>query len=427
MTYQETLDYMIAQLPMFHRQGKSAYKANLDNTIKLDEYFGHQHLKYKTIHVAGTNGKGSVSHYLASILQASGYKTGLYTSPHLRDFRERIKINGEMIEEQEVTDFIEKHKTIFEEIKPSFFEMTVALAFNHFARQEVDFAVIEVGLGGRLDSTNIISPILSIITNISYDHVDLLGDTLEKIAFEKAGIIKPNIPVVVGESQVESKPVFISKAKENNSPIFFADENYSCKGVFQLNETTQVISIQKDNTKFDIFTDLKGDYQQKNVCTVMQAIDLLRDSNISIPFPAVLDGFGWAAKNTGLMGRWQILNQKPLVICDTGHNEAGIQYVVNQINNTPHKALHFVFGAVNDKDIDRVLLLLPKKAIYYFTKANIPRALNEKILMQKVAEFNLSGNCYPTVNEAYTAALYEADEDDLIFIGGSTFVVAEVV
>lgn len=431
MTYQETLDFLFSRLPMFHRIGKAAYKATLDNTIALDKYFGHPHRKFKTIHIAGTNGKGSVSHMIASVLQAAGYKTGLYTSPHLKDFRERIKINGVTISKKDVTDFVAHHKEIFEDIKPSFFEMTVALAFDYFARQNIDVAVVETGLGGRLDSTNIISPELSVITNISFDHTDLLGNTMEKIAYEKAGIIKPETPVVIGETQQAVKQIFVDTAYSKKAPLYFAGDFYFA----------DFISISANEQRFNIFqnknkqvliyenlaTDLLGSYQKKNIVTALKSIDILIENGFKITKQDIYSGFATTVKNTGLMGRWQILNTHPLTICDTGHNPAGIEFIIDQIKNTPHKKLHFILGAVNDKDIDGILSLLPKDAVYYFTKANIPRALDEKILAEKAAIFNLTGKTFSTVKNAIDAAKQNAEKDDLIFIGGSIFVVAEAL
>lgn len=419
---------MFSSLPMFHRVGNEAYKATLDNTLALDSYFNHPHKKFKTIHIAGTNGKGSVSHMLAAVLQEAGYKTGLYTSPHLKDFRERIKINGLMISENSVTDFISQNKPFLEELKPSFFEMTVALAFDYFAKENIDVAVVEVGLGGRLDSTNIISPELSVITNISFDHTDLLGDTLAKIAAEKAGIIKKSIPVLIGEIQEETKSVFVETAKNKNTPLYFAEENITAKsvscGLFQQSFTV----FRKEEIIYEnISIDLTGSYQIKNIVTVLSAIEILIEKGYSIEKNIIFAGLKNAAAKTGLMGRWQVLGENPLIVCDTGHNEAGMKQVAKQISSINYKKLHIIIGVVNDKDIDSMLSQLPRDAIYYFTKAKIPRALDEQILTHKAAVFNLIGNAFLSVNEAFLNAKKQASENDLIFIGGSTFIVAEVL
>lgn len=428
-TYQQAIDFLFNQLPMYQRIGKSAYKANLDNTLAFDQYFDHPHRQFKTIHVAGTNGKGSVSHLLASILAEAGYKTGLYTSPHLKDFRERIKINGEMISETEVVNFVNQHHGIIEELQPSFFEMTVAMAFDYFARQKVDVAIIEVGLGGRLDSTNIITPCLSVITNIALDHTTLLGNTLAQIAGEKAGIIKPVIPVVIGQKHPETQPVFEQKAKELNSSIVFAEDCYSIDYSLQTAHFEQVFQVYKDEmlTYKNLISALPGWYQRKNAKTVLTAIDQLNGQNCHILTEHIYNGFKNVVKNTGLMGRWQILGTNPLIICDTGHNEDGITQIVAQLKETPYKKLHFVIGMVNDKEIDDVLKLLPTDAFYYFTQASIPRALEVAILAQKAKQFNLNGLQFNTVKEAFEAAKKNSAINDLIFIGGSNFVVAEVL
>jgi len=428
-SYQQAIDFLFNQLPMYQRIGKSAYKANLDNTLAFDQYFDHPHRQFKTVHVAGTNGKGSVSHLLASILAEAGYKTGLYTSPHLKDFRERIRINGEMISETEVVDFVNQHHAIIEALQPSFFEMTVAMAFDYFARQKVDVAIIEVGLGGRLDSTNIITPCLSIITNIAFDHTALLGNTLAQIAGEKAGIIKPAIPVVIGQKHPETEPVFEQKAKELNSPILFADDYYSIDYSMQTAHFEQVFQVYKDDilTYQNLTTALPGWYQRKNAKTVLTAIDQLNKQNWHISTAHIYNGFKNVVHNTELMGRWQILGTNPLMICDTGHNEDGINQIVAQLKETPYKKLHFVIGMVNDKEIDNVLKLLPTDAFYYFTQASIPRALDVAILAQKAKLFNLNGLQFTSVQEAFEAAKKNAAINDLIFIGGSNFVVAEVL
>jgi dihydrofolate synthase/folylpolyglutamate synthase len=429
MNYEQTLEFLYSQLPAYHRIGKAAYKGDLTTTITLDNYFGNPHQKYHTIHVAGTNGKGSVSHMLASVLQEAGYKTGLYTSPHLRDFRERIRVNGEMIPEDSVVDFAEKHKGIFERMKPSFFEMTVAMAFAYFAQRAVDVAVIEVGLGGRLDSTNIIHPLLSVITNIGHDHMDLLGNTLRKIAAEKAGIIKKSVPVVISETQQEVREVFVSRAEESGSMISFADERFLCSLLKTDNLSGERRYTVKDlltHRKFEGTTVLCGDYQSGNIQAVfssilnLQTIFRVTDRNLS-------DGIMNVIRNTGFAGRWQILNLKPLTICDTAHNREGLEIVIEQIRMIPKPALHIILGFVNDKDLNSVLPLFPSDAKYYFTKASVQRALNQEILKAEAARFGLNGECYPDVKTALDNAMAAAGKSDLIFIGGSTFIVADVV
>lgn len=431
MKYSETLDYLFTQLPMFQRSGPAAYKNNLENTMRLDEHYGHPHQKFKTIHVAGTNGKGSVSHMLAAVLQSAGYKTGLYTSPHLKDFRERIRINGEMIPENTVTEWIETYRTNNQKwkIDPSFFELTVSMTFDYFAQQEVDVAVIEVGLGGRLDSTNIITPEVSVITNIGLDHTDLLGDTLEKIAFEKAGIIKENIPVVIGETQSETKPVFEEKAKSLNAPIYFADKEYRAVYSTLTMDGKQMVRVEKngENVLNGLQLDLLGIYQLKNLPAVLKTLDILIEQGWKITEEDIFRGLKSTIPLTGLRGRWQIIGNNPRTICDTGHNEDGIKMVLKQIENTAFKTLHFVFGTVGDKNPDNVLRILPKNAVYYFTQANIPRAMDAKDLAEKAATFGLNGKTYPSVIEAFEAAKHNTDKSDLIFVGGSTFVVAEVL
>jgi len=426
MNYQQTIDYLFDNLPMFHRIGPAALKNNLDNTLALDKNYGYPHRNYKTIHIAGTNGKGSVSHTLASVLQSAGYKTGLFTSPHLKDFRERIKVNGEMISEESVIDFVQGYintnKTL--KLQASFFELTACMAFSFFRDSNVDVAVIEVGLGGRLDSTNIITPVLSIITNISYDHTSILGNSLEKIALEKAGIIKENIPVVVGETQPETSKIFIDIASGKNSSLTFADQEVTIhnhnKGIYSAsqNGNPDLVNIELE---------LKGNYQQRNLATVLSAIDKLKNAGFFIHEKNVFEGLKNVIKYTGLMGRWQEIGKNPRIICDTGHNEAGIRYVVEQLQNEPHDQLHIVFGMVNDKDVESILALLPTDAIYYFTRAAIERALDEKILKEKAVPFKLAGNSYPTIREALEIAKSNAKTNDLIFVGGSTFVVAEVI
>ena len=430
MTWSATLDYLYNRLPMFQRTGPAAYKGSLNNTIALCEHLGNPQNKFKTIHIAGTNGKGSTSHLIASVFQEAGLKTGLYTSPHLKDFRERVKINGKEISEQYTIDFVEKNKDFFERINPSFFEMTVALAFNYFADSKVDIAVIETGLGGRLDSTNIITPLLSVITNISNDHANLLGDTLEKIATEKAGIIKPRIPVIIGETQEDIKHVFDTIAIKRDAPIFYADQEFKAQNIEKLNETQPLLkldlsSVNKSYT--NLYCPLTGNYQKKNLATVINTLDYLAEHYFIINPEHIKDGIYNVIKNTGLKGRWEILSKEPLCICDSGHNESGISYVMEQIEQTPHKHLHIVLGVVSDKEIDKILKKFPRNATYYFCRANIPRALNEKELQQKALQFGLSGETYSTVKEAYHTAQRSAGKDDLVFVGGSTFVVAEVV
>lgn len=419
---------MYAQLPMFTRIGAAALKPDLTNTLALCEALGNPHKKFRTVHIAGTNGKGSTSHMLASILQAAGYKTGLHTSPHLKDFRERTRVNGQMMSEDFVIHFVEENKTLFETIKPSFFEMTVAMCFDYFAKQQVDIAIIETGLGGRLDSTNIIRPQLSVITNIGWDHTDLLGDTLAKIAFEKAGIIKPNTPVVIGESDAETAPVFINKATDENAPIVFADaqlqlENFDNRGdvaVFDVWQNNQVLFS-------GVECDLTGIYQKKNITTVLAAVLQLQEQGWEITEAHIRQGLQSIKSSTGLMGRWQKLSDNPLTYADTGHNLNGIQEVLKQISLTPHNQLHIVWGMVKDKDITKVLGLLPQKAHYYFCNAQLPRALPAAEMQQQATAFGLQGNHYPTVAEALKAAQTTAQQGDLVFVGGSTFVVAEVV
>lgn len=451
---------MYDALPMFHRIGSAAYKANLDNTIAICNLLNNPQDKFKSVHIAGTNGKGSTSHMLASILQSAGYKVGLYTSPHLKDFRERIRINGKMIPQKFVIDFVSKHQSDFKRIQPSFFEMTVGLAFDYFSKQKVDIAVIEVGLGGRLDSTNVITPLLSVITNISYDHQNLLGTTLQKIAAEKAGIIKPGIPVVIGETQAGIKSIFTKKALDCNSPVFFADKLYKLKNYKQESKKGKLYLCADvyRPTKLIISglrCELPGLYQLKNIRTVLMAIEILsrpslparlpklfnvgmvprlpaeafqrRHGPFNISFGHIYNGITSVVSQTGLMGRWQVLGEKPLVVADTGHNEAGIKEVLRQIRIIPHKKLHIVLGMVNDKDIKSILGLLPKGAIYYFCKPGIPRGLNEKELQQQAYRAGLKGSSFNSVKSAYKAARLEAAKTDMVFVGGSTFVVAEVV
>lgn len=428
MNYNQTLDYLYSRLPMFQRVGAAAYKADLTNTIAICKELGNPQNKLQCIHVAGTNGKGSTSHMLAAVLQKAGYKVGLYTSPHMVDFRERIKINGKLIPKDYIVEFVEKHKTAFEKIEPSFFEWTVGLAFDYFANQEVDVAVIEVGLGGRLDSTNVIKPIVSVITNIGFDHMNLLGDTLVKIGTEKAGIIKERIPVVVSQYQPEVAPVFNEKAKQLKSSIVFADKIYKLN---KSEKTKDGLSIEvlnkKNNAVLNYTLDLTGSYQLKNVLGVLAALEVVVESGFVVSEENIKDGLKQVIKLTGLLGRWQILNEKPLVICDTGHNEDGIKEVLKNIEATPHKNLHMVIGMVNDKDVSKVLSMLPKDATYYFTKANIPRALNEKDLAEQAKSAGLKGTTFENVKTAIEAAKKKVKSGDLIFVGGSTFVVADAL
>ncbi len=406
MNYQETTHWMFTQLPMYQTQGASAYKDDLTNILLLSDHLSNPERTLNCIHVAGTNGKGSTSHMLSSILQESGYKVGLYTSPHLKDFRERIKINGKEISEDFVCKFIQKHRPYFEKHALSFFEMSVGLAFDYFAKEKVDIAIIEVGMGGRLDATNIITPLVSVITNIGLDHIQFLGNTLESVAFEKAGIIKPTIPVVIGEYTPETKPVFLAKAKENNSEIYFASdliyENFS--------------------------SDLLGDYQIHNKKTVLQTIAIINNQNkFIINQENIQSGLLNVVKNTGLQGRWQQLGDFPKVICDTAHNKNGLEIVLNQIQKETFDNLHIVLGVVNDKDLDEILPLFPKKAIYYFCKPDIPRGLDASTLKDKAAIFELKGEVYNSVSDAYNNAIDKALNSDFIYIGGSTFVVAEIL
>jgi dihydrofolate synthase/folylpolyglutamate synthase len=435
MDYAATLDYLYSQLPMFTRDGPSAFKKDLTNTLELCKRLGDPQTKFKSVHIGGTNGKGSTSHMLAAILQVAGYKTGLYTSPHLRDFRERIRINGEMISEQHVIDFVQQHRTDFEDIKPSFFEMTVGMAFDAFAREKVDIAIIEVGLGGRLDSTNIITPLLSVITNIGWDHVNMLGDTLQLIAAEKAGIIKHGIPVIIGEYQPEVVDVFTNKATLKNAPISFASEQWEVLKSNVRSPKSEGINeyldfkIKKDSglKTLGLRLDLPGTYQLKNVKAVLSTVEELRKRGFTINDDHIRTALSQVKKLTGLHGRWEVLNHHPLTICDTGHNPEGITEVLKNIENVPYTDLHFVIGVVNDKDVSKILAMLPKNATYYFCKPDIPRGLEAESLKQKAEGFGLHGDIYPSVKSAFRIAQQNAGDDDLVFVGGSTFVVAEIV
>ena len=424
MTYNETLDYLYHQMPEYQRIGDKAYKPGLDNSLALDRIFDHPHRQFKTIHVGGTNGKGSTSHLLAAILQASGYKVGLYTSPHLIDFRERIRVDGEMINREFVTDFVTQYREQFEPIMPSFFELTMEMAFLYFAQQGVEVAVIEVGLGGRLDSTNIISPDLSIITNIGFDHMKQLGNRLPEIAAEKAGIIKTFTPVVIGEmGNTEVAQIFIDKARSVNAPLIFA-ELYMNN--FKAERSDSGWHFHADGYP-DVQGELKGLAQDKNARTVLTAVEILLETGYSIPQEALYQGFTNVTTITGLSGRWQQLQSSPKIICDIAHNAHGIQYVTEQLKSENFNRLHIVFGMANDKDLDPVLSILPQKATYYFTKASVERALDEKILAQKAAAYQLKGRNFSTVIEAIEAAKENADKNDLIFIGGSSFIVADAL
>jgi dihydrofolate synthase/folylpolyglutamate synthase len=428
MTYSETLDYLYSRLPMFTRIGAAAMKKDLHNTIVMCENLGNPQDKFKTIHVGGTNGKGSTSHMLAAILQKSGYKTGLYTSPHLKDFRERIRVNGEMITQQYVIDFTAQEKDLIESISPSFFEVTVAMAFAYFAAENVDVAIIEVGLGGRKDSTNIIHPELSVITNISFDHTNLLGNTLQEIAGQKAGIIKPGVPAIIGEQQEEIAQVFIDEATETDSKLIFANSELHVKDTVREGMQLRTSVYQKDACLFkDLKLDLTGFYQLKNVLTVIQSVITLNQNGFNISDEAVYSGLANTVQITGLQGRWQTIGENPLIICDTGHNIAGIQEVLENIKATKHHNLHVVIGMLSDKDINSVLELLPVHAKYYFCQPDLERAMPADELAAKAAKFMLQGPVFETVTLALNAAKKIAETDDLIFVGGSTFVVAEVL
>jgi dihydrofolate synthase/folylpolyglutamate synthase len=423
MNYEQTLDYLYSRLPVFHQIGSSAYKPGLENTIRILTALHQPQNSFRSIHVAGTNGKGSVSHFLSSILQSAGFKTGLYTSPHLVDFGERIRVNGETVDKQFVVDFVENHKSLIEKVQPSFFEITMAMAFDYFAKSEVDVAVIEVGLGGRLDSTNIIQPELSIITNISFDHEEFLGHTLPEIAAEKAGIIKPHTPVVIGEALSETKPVFIQKAFEMNAPIFFSED--SRQVFFERYEENRMWVKTSDGKSY--LVGLTGNYQLKNIATVLTAVDQLRKTNFEITEINLKEGLEKVIEKTGLQGRWQIISSSPKIIADTGHNPGGIAFVSQQLKTQQYRTLRMVFGMVNDKDIDTVLTLLPKNGVYYFTQAKIKRAFPSEDLLQKGQLAGLNGKAFSTIEEAIKVALNEADKEDLIFIGGSNYVVGEAL
>ena len=431
MTYQETCNYLFTQTPMFERQGVSGYKEGLENTLALDEHLGHPHKSFRSIHIAGTNGKGSCAHTIAAILQQCGYKVGLYTSPHLVDFRERIRINGQPIPENYVVDFVEKNKAFFEPLKPTFFELTTAMAFTYFKEMQIDIAVIEVGLGGRLDCTNIITPILSVITNISLDHTQLLGHSLEQIAMEKAGIIKQGVPVVIGEALPETRPVFEAVAEENKAPIIFAEDQPEV-----LHAELQYSNMVYDTRSYGKITgELCGCYQEKNANTILWAIRKLEDFGYLYRFTddstssskgyEIRAGFKSVCEITGLMGRWQVIKNSPVVVCDTGHNTAGWQYLSRQLIEIKCKNMYIVFGVVEDKDVDGIMALLPKQAVYFFTKPNNHRAVSEHVLHMMGQQLGLTGDTYPSVAEAYAAAKSQAKADDFVFIGGSSYVVAD--
>jgi len=429
MTYTETVDYLFSLLPAYYRIGKPAYKGNLDNTEELDRSFGHPHRLFRSVHVAGTNGKGSVTHMTASILQEAGYRTGLYTSPHLKDFRERIRVNGMMIGEDEVVRFVEEHDSLIRRVAPSFFELTVAMAFDYFAREKVDVAVIEVGMGGRLDSTNIITPVLSVITNIGHDHMEFLGNTLSEVAGEKAGIIKDGVPVIIGETQDETTDVFRQRADAMHAPLTFADKRYLCEmGVIEPESAMRHFTLwgPGDGAGKEGVTPLGGLAQQKNIQTVAAVAEAL-SAGFGLKQEHFLKGVEAVVANTGLLGRWQVLSRSPLTVCDTGHNREGLEYVMRQVRAAPKERLHMVIGFVSDKDLGSVLPLFPRNAVYYFTRAAVPRALDEKVLKAAAEGYGLSGDAWPSVPEAVAAARSASGPRDMIFIGGSTFVVADAL
>ncbi len=432
MTYLETCEYLFNQMPMFERQGADGYKEGLSNTLALDEHFGHTHRSYATIHVAGTNGKGSVSHTIAAALQETGYRVGLYTSPHLVDFRERIRINGKPITEDYVVNFVQEEKEFFEPLHPSFFEVTTAMAFKYFKDERIDIAVIEVGLGGRLDCTNVITPLVSIITNISFDHTQFLGDTLAKIAGEKAGIIKKGVPVVIGENNDETRPVFFQKAKEVGAPITFAEDDPEVISA-TINPKGGMHYVTQNLGSYD--GDLGGIYQKKNLNTALYALRELtkqgylafceREENLKKCHIELQSALSNVASLTGLLGRWQVVHRSPMVVCDTGHNVGGWQYISEQLRNVKCRKMHIVFGMVNDKDVQGVMALLPKDAVYNFTEPHSKRALASATLHRLAASYGLKGYAYPTVREAYEAAMAVAQVDDFIFVGGSSYVVGD--
>ena len=424
MNYQETLNYLYNSTPVFEHVGAVAYKEGLQNTLALDKHFNHPHTNFKTIHIAGTNGKGSCSHSLASILQEAGYKVGLYTSPHLVDFRERIRVNGQCISKERVVKFVEDERKFFEPLHPSFFELTTALAFKYFDEQKVDIAIIEVGLGGRLDCTNIISPILSIITNISFDHTQFLGDTLAKIAGEKAGIIKKGVPVIIGEANEETRPVFQSKANEVNSDIVFAEDNAIVTSSSPIVDGGRRYNLSNNST---LVGELSGDYQERNMNTILCACNILKQMNIIKNDDIIAKGLTNICKNTGLLGRWQTIQNNPTVVCDTGHNVGGWNYLAPQIKRQQCNQLRIVFGMVDDKDINSVMYLLPKNAIYYWTQAESKRAIKAERVAEIAIKHDLRGEIFDNVEVAYTKALQDSNKDDFVFVGGSSYIVADLL
>lgn len=424
MNYQETLNYLYNSTPVFEHVGAVAYKEGLQNTLALDKHFNHPHTNFKTIHIAGTNGKGSCSHSLASILQEAGYKVGLYTSPHLVDFRERIRVNGQCISKERVVKFVEDERKFFEPLHPSFFELTTALAFKYFDEQKVDIAIIEVGLGGRLDCTNIISPILSIITNISFDHTQFLGDTLAKIAAEKAGIIKKGVPVIIGEANEETSPVFQSKANEVNSDIVFAEDNAIVTSSSPMADGGRRYYLSNNST---LVGELSGDYQERNMNTILCACNILKQMNIIKNDDVIAKGLTNICKNTGLLGRWHTIQNNPTVVCDTGHNVGGWNYLAPQIKRQQCNQLRIVFGMVDDKDINSVMYLLPKNAIYYWTQAESKRAIKAERVAEIAIKHDLRGEIFDNVEVAYTKALQDSNKDDFVFVGGSSYIVADLL
>jgi dihydrofolate synthase/folylpolyglutamate synthase len=426
MTYEETLKYMFDALPMYQRIGKAAYKADLENAYELDKFSGYAHKAYKIIHIAGTNGKGSVSHMLASVFQSAGYKVGLYTSPHLIDFRERIKVNGEPIDKKYIIKYIQRNQCFYELIKPSFFEMTVFMAFSYFKTEEVDVAIIETGLGGRLDTTNIVSPIASVITNIGMDHTQFLGDSLKLIAKEKAGIIKPQIPVVIGETNSVSQRVFDARCKLMESAIVYADDAYLFEFATKTTNGTQIVRVNNGEKLIAIETDQLGIYQQKNISTCLAALDMVHDK-LPTTIDQIKEGLLHVTRNTGLLGRWQEIAHNPLTICDVAHNKEGLSEILSQLKNTPYKKLHMVLGFVNDKNIEKLLNLLPKEANYYFTRANIERAANPGEVYCLAKNLGLNGRIFKDVESAFHEAQHSAESEDVIYIGGSTFIVADLL
>ena len=439
MTYQQTLDYLFNSLPMYHRIGQAAYKADIANTVSLMQHLGNPERKFRSIHVAGTNGKGSVSHMLASVLMQAGYKVGLYTSPHLIDFRERIRINGQMIPQQCVTDFVEQHRDYMQTLQLSFFEMTVGLAFDYFAAEQVDVAVVEVGMGGRLDSTNVITPDLCVITNIGFDHTQFLGDTLPKIAAEKAGIIKPFVPVVIGETHPETKPVFLQRAAEQQAPIYFADDHYRIIPIDEPSSSSDTLAFP--NLKFSILNSqfstlnsqftcpLTGSYQLKNLATLFQALELLPTVGYTITQQHIRDGIARVVEDTGLHGRWEKMDESPLTICETAHNADGVAAMLQKLSEIPYSHLHLIYGCVNDKDFRSILHMLPhERTTYYYSQPSVPRALPVGQLAEAAADLGMVGEAFPQVSDAISAARHAADpQHDLVLVTGSIFLVADAV